>query len=263
MHHLFVKNEKLKFVEIENTKVAVQLITTNQINYYLENYVFDEVQNRSYISVGGNFEAEVWKNRDDYKRAPIDRFEIKKTTKNYYGAGAYSRDRCYSPCIGAVDLCSTLNGEPMGCTGGMDCSCRTAQSILAEKNRLENMLFDMDLMYAFRDDFLYSYEKGEEYVDHYYYLSEEYQKRMTLSLALKTALFFNNFNPIMEKFVDADNHLSDIMFNDDLANSLLALLDEYEEITNSTEGQAILASIRADINAFKNKPLQDILAMID
>ncbi len=66
----------------------------------------------------------------------------------------------------------------------------------------------------------------------------------------------------MEAFVNPDKHVKEIMFTDELSNSLFALLDEYEKITKTSEGKAILKSIRNDVNSFKNKPLEDILAMI-
>jgi hypothetical protein len=121
----------------------------------------------------------------------------------------------------------------------------------------------LELICAFRDDFLYKSEKGKAYIDNFYYLSHEYQNKISIPLALQTALFFKKFTPVMEAFIDPENHLTEIMFTDDLSKSLLKLLNKYEKITDSEEGKAILTSVRADINAFRNKPLQEILAMIN
>ncbi len=81
MHHLFVKNEKSEFYEEENTKVPVRGLTHNHIHFYLENYVFKDPQNKSYIITSGKFNAEVQKNINKYYRAPFLQFEVKASAK--------------------------------------------------------------------------------------------------------------------------------------------------------------------------------------
>lgn len=81
MHHLFVKNEKSEFYEEENTKVPVRGVYHNHIHFYLENYVFKDPQNKSYIISWGKFAAEVEKNRNKYYRAPFLQFEVKASAK--------------------------------------------------------------------------------------------------------------------------------------------------------------------------------------
>ena len=117
-------------------------------------------------------------------------------------------------------------------------------------------------MYDFRDNVLYNSEIGETYVDNYYYLSEEFEGKITLSLAIQSALFFRDFNSVMEAFVNPAGHESEIMFNAVLTNILLDLLDQYDAITTSKEGKDIISSIKADINNFKGKTLQELLALL-
>lgn len=183
-HRLFVKNEMAEFYEMENVKVAVPYITPYQVDFYLENYVFTNLQNRSAIFISGDFANEVWKNAKKYKRTPL-RYEI---------------------------------------------SCNS--------------------------------EKGKSYVDYYYFLTQEYRGNISISLAIQTALFFRDFNSIMNAFANPKEHLSEIMFDDKLTDSLMNLLDQYEKITYSEEGKDVLGTIRKDIKMFQNKKLQDILSII-
>jgi hypothetical protein len=260
MHLLFMKNEQSEFYAVENTKVPVLGVTSNHINYYLENYVFKDPQNKSYINISGNLAVDVWKNRNKYKRPPLQ-FELRISKKQVRPQGA----TCGGDCAAGGGICLAVDdgyGTSYGCvlTG---CVGAREFSILSEANMVERMFFDLDLMYTFRDDFLYNSEKGEDYIYNYYLLSEEYQNSVGIPLALQTALFFKNFNPVMEAFVNPENHLTEVMFTDELTNSLLNLLDKYENITTSSEGKAALSSIRADINSFRNKQLKDVLAMFE
>jgi hypothetical protein len=190
------------------------------------------------------------------KRTPF-RVEVKTSAKRPQSP---PEKTCFEPCLeGGIGKCNYMQNER--CEGHTPCNATRAKSILTGEKIIEEIFFDLDLMYAFRDDFLYNSEKGEDYIDNYYFLSEEYEKKIGIPLALQTALFFKDFNPVMKAFVNPEYHLKEIMFTDELSNSLLNLLDKYETITTSSEGKAILASIRKDINSFKNKPLQDILAV--
>lgn len=76
IHHLFVKNEQEDFYEIENVKVAVPAVTGNHVRFYLENYVFTDINNKSSISLMGNLSVDVYKNINKYK-TPM-KFELKK-----------------------------------------------------------------------------------------------------------------------------------------------------------------------------------------
>jgi len=75
-HRLYVRNEKADFVEEKNVRVAVPGVTTNHINFYLENYVFAKPQNKSYIILFGYLAIKVDKNLWKYSLTPM-RYEVK------------------------------------------------------------------------------------------------------------------------------------------------------------------------------------------
>ena len=74
MHHLYIRNEQFNFSEVENVNVAVPAVTTNHVFFYLENYVFTdiqaEIQNVSAIDIGGDFALKIDKIKK-YRRVPM------------------------------------------------------------------------------------------------------------------------------------------------------------------------------------------------
>jgi hypothetical protein len=136
------------------------------------------------------------------------------------------------------------------------------KSMLNIANAIESIFIDLDLMYSFRDNVLYNSEIGDRYVDDYYYLSYEFEGKVTLPLAIQTVLFFRDFNSVMEAFVNPANRQSEVMFTNTLTQSLLNLLNQYETITESAEGKEILKTIREDIQNFKGKTLQELLDLL-
>jgi hypothetical protein len=65
----------------------------------------------------------------------------------------------------------------------------------------------------------------------------------------------------MQAFLNPQSHGSRIMFDENLSKNILNLIDEYEKITRSKQGKAILNLIRQDVRDLKNRTLTEILAM--
>ena len=259
-HHLFVKNENSEFYEIKNVNIAVPFVSHNHAHFYLENYVFSDPQNKSYIMIAGNVAKEVWKNPKKYNTNL--RYEVKKIYSNTNPSNSKRPigGTCSDPCTDGGTGACVCNSSGSSCSSGL-CVASTSYNALSLAKSVEKVFIDLDLMYSFRDNLLYNSEKGEEYIDNYYYLSDEYNGKISFVLALKTALFFKDFNPVMEAMLHPDGHKTEIMFDNELSESLLNLLDEYAEITYSTEGKKMLKSIREDAKNFNNKTLQELLTM--
>ena len=171
MHHLYLRDKQFNFFEVENVNVAVPAVTTNHIFFYLENYVFTDVQNVSTISIGGDFAVETYKNIEKYRRTPIRfevsvRFKAGPTNLTQAGNGA----NCCN-CGGCVPgYCQFPLWDPPYCIFAADdgkpgCS-RQAAYYGGEQFAYA---YDPYLTYAFINDFLPHSDKGRKYIDYYYW----------------------------------------------------------------------------------------------
>lgn len=66
MHHLYVRDGSGKFHEVENVSIRVPGITSNHLHYYLQQYVFENPQNKSWISIDGDLSMEIYNNSKKY-----------------------------------------------------------------------------------------------------------------------------------------------------------------------------------------------------
>jgi hypothetical protein len=81
-HQLFIKNSDGIFIGIENTKVTVPFISHNHSQFYIQEYVYQDIQDKSYITFMGDLAEDVYNNLKDYKKVPF-RFEKEHTLKKY------------------------------------------------------------------------------------------------------------------------------------------------------------------------------------
>jgi len=264
-HRLYVRNETNDFVEEENVKVAVSGIITSHIDFYHENYVFTEPQNKSDITFSGDLAVKVWKNLRKYK-VPMQ-YEVRQENHSDVEPTPTRKPMCGGKCIYVQynagcywhkDTWTYICVDEGGGSGGGGGICATEMVAFETAGRGCQAYIDMRLMYSFRDDVLSVSAKGVEYINNYYYLSDEYQGKMTVDLAVQTALVLKDFNPVMSAFLDPNTPASEIMIDEELSDDILKLLNEYEKITTSKEGKDILNSIRQDISMVKNKTLAEI-----
>jgi hypothetical protein len=252
-HNLYTKNDKSEFCEEENVKIAVSGIYSNHIHFYLENYVFQNPQNKSFILFEGNFPDEFNKNRSKY-RVPF-KFEIKSKTRG----NPNQQNGCESPCTSGYSPRCDL--ATYSCFSEAEPGCSCEEAAYSTRGTQYQKFFKEDLMHNFKDNFLYRFSKGTEYIENYYFLSSEYIDKISIDLAIKTALVLIEFNPIMEDFLNVEMHPSKIIIDDNLFSLIMNLIDEYEKITESGYGKGILDAIRDDIKRMKNLTLKEILAL--
>ncbi len=259
MHHLYVRDGIGKFHEVENVRIRVPGITSNHLHYYLQQYVFENPQNKSWISIDGDLSKEIYNNSKKYltpfrleRRSGAKEQVHDKDECNSYDNCRHNPPGIYMPCI-------KLTTGRYVCSATIPCSGSEIYTALQNANRLERSFVNLDLMYRFRDEFLYQYNKGEDYIDYYYLLSSEYQGNISFALAIQTALVLRNFNGTLDILIDPENHLSEVPFTENVTNSLLSLLDAYSNITESADGQQALANIRADVLTFRGKTVEEIL----
>ena len=268
MHHLYIRDEQSNFSEIENVNVAVPDVTLNHIFFYLENYVFTDIQadiqNVSSILIWGDFAVETYKHIKKYKtpmrfEASVQ-FRIKPDNTN----------RQTEATKGGCGECGGTDGH---CVPGRDGGfpyCNPTDYPVCISARINSMgleqwerVYDAGLMYDFRDNILYKSYKGQQYIEYYYFLGNEWADRLNFDLAIQTADVLSNFNSVMLAFLEPERYMDEVIITPELSNSLLRLLYSYEKITKSSEGRQILNAIQEDIKYFSNRPLKEILAMIE
>jgi hypothetical protein len=255
MHHLYMRNADFDFYEVENVKVPVPFASVNQAFFYLENYVFTDVQNVSSITLMGDFAVETYKNIRKYETTPIQ-YEINVVNLPGGGGCSYCGSYVDNSCVRGSDGSLVCGGlpDPPPCPGD--------EMYMLNVDTWKNV-YDRPLMHSFRDNILSNSEKGNSYIDNYYFLGKEWKGKFTIALVTKTAVVLVNFTPVMHAFLEPDTHMDEVMFTPALSTPILNLLDEYQTITTSAEGKDILNSIRADIDVLRNKTLGEILVMLD
>ena len=253
MHHLYVRDEKYGFYEEENVKVAVPGVTINHTFFYLENYVFTDVQNVSYILIWSDFAVETGKNIKKYKSTPM-RFEVSSKHKKPITELA-QQGGDDDPCL----WCGGGGGYCVYDTGTTYAYCNTGCS-------RQVAYYGEQFVYVYdpylTNEFLHNSDLGQKYAEYYYYLSDEWKDKMNVELALQTTSVLKDFNPVMSAFLEPDKYMDEVMFSNKLSESIFSLLNSYEKITKSSEGKQILNSVREDIKMYENRTLGEILKMI-
>ena len=175
MHRLYVRNEQGDFYEEENVNVSVPFVSFNHINFYLENYVFTDPQNKSVITLFGDAALEVEANRWKYD-VPM---QLEVVTKRMGGGDII----CGYPCWPEENnkICqSTVTGARCQkvCSAGAVSDMLPYDPVLVTDDDL--YLHDdvnLPLIYAFRDSVLATTAAGLNYITNYYYLSDEFEGR--------------------------------------------------------------------------------------
>jgi hypothetical protein len=275
-HSLYLRDGNNNFYEEENVRVRVPAITINHIYFYFDKYVFTDIDNKSYVIFSNDLTLKVEKNLRKYwapmvyEVKPMQRIigrggtpdEIADQFKDANsGKGCANAPGCDAGTLDMICMFTIIGEYRCALTEGPNSPC-PSQVLSHTAGDLFDYAYIPDLMYSFRNDFLSEFEIGRKYIDYYYYLGEEWKGNLNIELAIKTASVLIDFNSVMSAFLAPDEHMNDIMLTPELSTSLLNLLDSYETITNSSEGKQILNSIRADINLFGGKTLEEILIMI-
>ena len=257
-HSLYLRNEHNDFYEEKNVKVRVPGVSINHIVFYLKNYVFADNNNKSYIIISGDLATDPYKNPKKYWTSM--QYEVEKryqekiqNTTRVAGCGP---NECQSGTPKMICE-NTMFGPRCNSSGCL------AERMFAIAEIQWSPVFNPDLMYKFRDEVLTKYENKLHFIYYYDYLGDEWADKITFDLAVETAKVLKDFNPVMSAFLEPDKHMDEIMFTSELTSSILNLLDNFQKITDSSEGVKILDSIREDVKMLDNRTLKEILQMVD
>ena len=183
-HHLFLRSKNV-FVEKKVTNVEVAGVSSNQIRHNLKNYLFKDVNDKSYLIVFTN-DAKQFNNiigtpKINYQ-TEIKGFNTKEPDGGSVNCGA----ECNSG-NNMMTCMANIGGWKCQANGGPLDPCSANQTYLILDGYNEQTLIDFQLMYNFRDNFLSKTNFGNTYIDHYYYISSIVDSKLTLSIAIETA----------------------------------------------------------------------------
>lgn len=194
-----------------------------------------------------------------------------RKTNDIIGGG--SLDRCPLPCGGPVGtICNEWNDEPgaMYCEDeeGTICSSTKVKNALDDSNfTISNdsieLAFDDSKHYAFRDNFLMNYSSGRAYIQNYYYVGGILQAVSIPTHTLVNTLYtLITINRIIDMLQNPNIYGAKIPISSSDASQICKLIDEYLLLSSDRQYQSILMGIKADVNAFKGKSVNTILAQI-
>jgi hypothetical protein len=270
MHHLYLRDSNNNFYEEENVRVRVPWITSNHITFYSRNYVFPDNQTNSNIDIVGNLFSKIWKNLDlywtsmKYEVNPRPNPKVRTDTPKQ-GVGGNGCGTAHGCEVGTWDMiCVRAYDQKYYCSfsDGPLSPCPATELSYADEPSY-TAAYDRNLMYSFKDDFLYNSAKGRKYIDYYYYLGKEWSGKFTFRLTVETAKVLKDFNPIMQAFLDSENRTNTVPFTPQMSESLINLIDMYSSITTTRKGKAILETVKQDINTFTNRKMSDILKIVN
>ena len=130
------------------------------------------------------------------------------------------------------------------CVAGGDGCKANAVREAAIAEGLPASLVPLPSYWAFRDDFLSEYTRGQEYIGYYYLWSVESEPVTAADLPAYIALI-----PEIDDFIEALMHGSetDIVINESLMTKLLAVIDSERRNTNKTHLIRILNAVENDV----------------
>jgi hypothetical protein len=106
-------------------------------------------------------------------------------------------------------------------------------------------------------------EIGQMYINYYYTLSSYIDGNLSVSLALTTARRLAEFNNVMLVLLDENAFSNTIVIDTTLKNKLIALIEDYRELSTDQEFNDILDVILSDLNNFSGKTRAEFLSMIN
>ncbi|MCD6112010.1 MAG: hypothetical protein J7J86_01940 [Bacteroidales bacterium] len=257
-HHLYIKENNI-YNEVKKTNVEVPGVTSNHLNFYLKNYVFNDFNLKSYIIIFTN-NGEAFYNNNSIPNVKIKKIKSSTTYKEQGGG-----ESCGDPCTyGNNYFYCMISPYGSDCypNGGPNDPC-TANAVSYRLVGLpEQTILDYDLMYSFKSSFMENYQIGNEYIEYYNVISSTVYNDISLSVAMQTANTFSDFKVVLVKLLNYSNYYNDILINDELKGKLINLILQYKSLNSNQEFQTILDSIIIDIQNYSNKTVQDVLNSI-
>lgn len=271
-HRLYIKENNV-FIENKAYNMQTRGIITNMLTYIIENELSMERGNpKSYILIRSENRPIInLKNeRDDFylKKKLNKLFSLNFKEAPGGGTGEDCGGMCESNPQSVCEQDLTYNdydckSQPGGICPEADMVNELHNNGLLSTDSI-SAIFNSELHYSFRDNFLQSSNKGQKYVEYYYALGEMLVDKIPLLLRVKTARTLFKFNTCATLLLNAKDHPNEILINAQLNSELINLLNEYKNIMpNNTEYIFIIDAIISDVNYFSNKNINYIVSNLN
>lgn len=268
-HNLFKKDDSGLMIEDKAYDMQVRGIITNMLKEILDREIYpDKKDNKSYviISLKDIPDIKLRNTRDDYlikrKLSTIFQSMLKEappTPENCGGFCEIVQDEICEKKFALPEPTYECEEAPCGTNGTFN--------ILDDEESMStdslNICLNYGLQYDFRDDFMVNSEIGQMYINYYYTLSSYIDGNLSVSLALTTARRLAEFNNVMLVLLDENAFSNTIVIDTTLKNKLIALIEDYRELSTDQEFNDILDVILSDLNNFSGKTRAEFLSMIN
>ncbi|MEZ5045782.1 MAG: hypothetical protein R2831_02210 [Chitinophagaceae bacterium] len=256
LQHVLYKFGKGKSEIIHSAGLQVSGINTKALTYYLRNEFdantivltfnernkFTEINKKGATNAIYNFENK----RLGNKQKNID-------SSCGLGCGAFvANTSCQAHPIYGTLTCEP-NFGPGSCPG---------QTIYDHQSNNNMPTLDLLELYDFRDNFLSRYDKTDMYIDFYYNFSDIYSID-DVGLLSQTYEAYQICQPIIEKLMNYDMHLSENLINAVQSSELINLFNQLKAKTTDPIKIQQIDILLNDLNAFSNMTVQEYINYIE
>lgn len=233
MFHSFYKRTPSGFLNDDNLNCEVEGIISNDLHKLTLGY-FDTISTpkRSWVLLFSN------SNINNKLSNPKHELSIRLQKQLSLKSAMAPPDDCAPPSTdGGEEPChiSPLYGST--CNGDEEKPClENTVDVMVRNNNIttyETSAFNYSLHHKFRDEFLNNSPNGLIIIKDYYFLSDYYKNKVSLTLALETITTLFYCNNAISVILDRDNQA--IAITSDLSYRINVLIDHYILITDSPE----------------------------
>ena len=114
---------------------------------------------------------------------------------------------------------------------------------------------EKNLLYNFRDNFLYNYSKGQAYIDDYYYIAEHFNNPSVQYSIAAQNLVKNKLIPIINKLMNLSDETS-IIYDSATATEIINLVNITKASLTDQNAINKLDNLNSDILKYANKTLK-------
>lgn len=144
------------------------------------------------------------------------------------------------------------------------CDDEEALAILHDETEIDDEdldeLWNISYVEDFRDDFLVNSVLGRFYLRSYYLINSATAGNLDLNIAMQLYDIRSQLLTAMVKIQDPGTYGSDVLISIGLASDITDLLEDVKALNSEPNFENLVEDIEADVDYFKNKSVNTVLA---